>query len=98
MIPPRTLLRRQAAHNDAETIAEVVEKSGLPCASVQQFMLQGRGTYPDDPHHLYIQPGAGWLKTGSGSREDSQLQTRVWNGYEDDNPCRDAPIPGNLRR
>jgi predicted AlkP superfamily pyrophosphatase or phosphodiesterase len=60
--PAENLVKETGRHNDAETIAEVVEKSGLPCASVQQFMLQGRGTYPDDPHHLYIQPGAGWLK------------------------------------
>ncbi|MGI6539388.1 MAG: alkaline phosphatase family protein [Bacillota bacterium] len=60
--PVENLVKETGRHNDAETIAEVVEKSGLPCASVQQFMLQERGTYTDDPYHLYIQPGAGWLK------------------------------------
>jgi predicted AlkP superfamily pyrophosphatase or phosphodiesterase len=42
---------------EAETIAEAVAASGLSTASVQQFMLRGRGTADDDPLHLYIQPG-----------------------------------------
>lgn len=42
---------------EAETIAEVAAASGLSTASVQQFMLRGRGTADDDPLHLYIQPG-----------------------------------------
>lgn len=44
-------------HNDAETIAETASACGLTTASVQQFMLQGRGTSEEDPSHLYIQPG-----------------------------------------
>lgn len=43
--------------NYAETIAEAVAASGLSTASVQQFMLQDRGTTASDPRHLYIQPG-----------------------------------------
>ncbi|MEA4884701.1 MAG: alkaline phosphatase family protein [Clostridia bacterium] len=43
--------------NLAETIAEAASASGLSTASVQQFMLQDRGTSDDDPRHLYIQPG-----------------------------------------
>ncbi|HAI85531.1 MAG TPA: hypothetical protein DCL63_00895, partial [Firmicutes bacterium] len=42
---------------EAETIAEVAAASGLSTASVQQFMLLGRGTADNDPMHLYIQPG-----------------------------------------
>jgi hypothetical protein len=58
----KTSLRRPAVTMTLRPLPRVVEKSGLPCASVQQFMLQERGTYTDDPYHLYIQPGAGWLK------------------------------------
>jgi predicted AlkP superfamily pyrophosphatase or phosphodiesterase len=43
--------------NNAETIAEAAASSGLSTASVQQFMLQDRGTSASDPRHLYIQPG-----------------------------------------
>ena len=43
--------------NNAETIAEAASASGLSTASVQQFMLQDRGTSASDPLHLYIQPG-----------------------------------------
>lgn len=43
--------------NNAETIAEAAAASGLSTASVQQFMLQDRGTSASDPRHLYIQPG-----------------------------------------
>ena len=42
---------------EAETIAEAAADSGLSTASVQQFMLNGRGTDGNDPMHLYIQPG-----------------------------------------
>lgn len=43
--------------NNAETISEAAAASGLSTASVQQFMLQDRGTSASDPRRLYIQPG-----------------------------------------
>jgi len=48
--------------NSAETIAEAAERSGLTTASVQQFTLRGRGTYPDNPQHLYVEPGGGMAR------------------------------------
>ncbi|MFZ5925776.1 MAG: alkaline phosphatase family protein [Bacillota bacterium] len=60
--PSANLVKQTGRDNAAETIAEAVASSGLSCASVQQFMLDGRGTYPDDPSHLYIQPGGPWQR------------------------------------
>ncbi len=51
------IVRGAGRTGEAETIAEAAAASGLSTASVQQFMLQGRGTADDDPLHLYIQPG-----------------------------------------
>ncbi|MBC7084479.1 MAG: alkaline phosphatase family protein [Firmicutes bacterium] len=60
--PVENLVKQTGRENAAETIAEAVERSGLSCASVQQFVLDGRGTYPSDPSHLYIQPGGPWRR------------------------------------
>ncbi|MEW6301608.1 MAG: alkaline phosphatase family protein, partial [Thermodesulfobacteriota bacterium] len=60
--PVENLVKQTGRDNAAETIAEAVERSGLSCASVQQFTLDGRGTYPSDPSHLYIQPGGPWRR------------------------------------
>lgn len=54
---PSNTVRGTGRTCEAETIAEAVAASGLSTAAVQQFMLRGRGTYDDDPMHLYIQPG-----------------------------------------
>ncbi len=55
--PLDNIVRGTGRTCEAETIAEVAAASGLSTASVQQFMLLGRGTADDDPMHLYIQPG-----------------------------------------
>lgn len=60
--PVENLVKQTGRDNAAETIAEAVERSDLSCASVQQFTLDGRGTYPSDPSHLYIQPGGPWRR------------------------------------
>lgn len=54
------VVKQMDRENSAETIGEVIAESGLPSASVQQFALQGRGTWPDDPHNLYVQPAGSW--------------------------------------
>lgn len=54
------IVKQTGRENAAETIAEAVEASGMSCASVQQFTLDGRGAYARDPSHLYIQPGGPW--------------------------------------
>ncbi|MGE5592456.1 MAG: alkaline phosphatase family protein [Betaproteobacteria bacterium] len=58
--PADNLVKQTGRDNAAETIAEAVEASGMSCASVQQFTLDGRGTYARDPSHLYLQPGGPW--------------------------------------
>ncbi len=60
--PVENIVKQTGRDNSAETIAEAVERSGLSCASVQQFTLDRRGTYPSDPSHLYIQPGGPWRR------------------------------------
>lgn len=60
--PVENLVKQTGRDNAAETIAEAVERSGLSCASVQQFTLKGRGTYPSDPSHLYTEPGGPWRR------------------------------------
>ena len=60
--PVENIVIQTGRDNSAETIAEAVERSGLSCASVQQFTLDGRGTYPSDPSHLYIEPGGPWRR------------------------------------
>ena len=59
---PGNIVRGTGRICEAETIAEAVAASGLSTASVQQFMLRGRGTSDDDPLHLYIQPGGRFEK------------------------------------
>ncbi len=54
------IVRQMDRENSSETIAEVVAESGLSSASVQQFTLYRRGTWPDDPSHLYVQPSGSW--------------------------------------
>jgi len=58
--PPENVVRQMNRENSSETIGEVVAKSGFSSASVQQFALEGRGTWADDPRHLYVQPSGPW--------------------------------------
>lgn len=58
--PLENVVKQMNRENPSETIAEVVAKSGLSSASVQQFALEGRGTWADDPRHLYVQPSGSW--------------------------------------
>jgi predicted AlkP superfamily pyrophosphatase or phosphodiesterase len=58
--PLENIVKQMSRENSSETIAEVVAKSGLSSASVQQFALEGRGTWVDDPRHLYVQPSGSW--------------------------------------
>jgi len=58
--PSENVVEQMNRENSSETIAEVVAESGLPSASVQQFALEGRGTWPNDPRHLYVQPSGSW--------------------------------------
>jgi arylsulfatase A-like enzyme len=51
------LLRQTDRGNAAETLGEVFARAGLPTASVQQFVLLDRGTWWDNPRHLYLEPG-----------------------------------------
>ena len=51
------IVKQTRRDNSAETLAEAASKQGLKVASVQQFMVQDRGTSYEDPSHLYIQPG-----------------------------------------
>ncbi|MGE5571751.1 MAG: alkaline phosphatase family protein [Bacteroidota bacterium] len=60
--PVENIVKQTGRDNCAETIAEAVERSGLSCASVQQFTLDGRGAYPSSPSHLYLQPGGPWRR------------------------------------
>jgi|CZCA01.1.fsa_nt_gi predicted AlkP superfamily pyrophosphatase or phosphodiesterase len=54
------VVKQMNRENSSETIGEVVAESGLSSASIQQFALEGRGTWPDDPRHLYVQPSGSW--------------------------------------
>ncbi|MGE5552522.1 MAG: alkaline phosphatase family protein [Betaproteobacteria bacterium] len=56
------LLHQTGRENAAETIAEVFARAGLPTASVQQFVLLGRGAWWDNPRHLYLEPGGGFAE------------------------------------
>lgn len=58
--PVDNLVKGTWRENNAQTIAEVFKEAGMPVASVQQFMLLGRGAYWENPHYLYIQPGGDW--------------------------------------
>ncbi|HHY12981.1 MAG TPA: sulfatase-like hydrolase/transferase, partial [Firmicutes bacterium] len=58
--PIENVVKQMNRENSSETIAEVVAESGLSSASVQQFALYGRGAWPDDPSHLYVQPSGSW--------------------------------------
>ena len=53
-------VKQMGRENSSETIAEVVAESGFSSVSVQQFALYRRGTWPDDPYHLYVQPSGSW--------------------------------------
>lgn len=56
------IVKQTRRDNSAETLAEAASKQGLKVASVQQFMVQDRGTSYDDPSHLYIQPSGSFQK------------------------------------
>jgi predicted AlkP superfamily pyrophosphatase or phosphodiesterase len=58
--PLENVVKQMNRENSSETIAEVLAESGLSSASVQQFALEGRGTWADDPGHLYVQPSGPW--------------------------------------
>ncbi len=58
--PLENVVKQMNRENSSETIAEVVAESGLPSASIQQFALEGRGTWANDPRHLYVQPSGSW--------------------------------------
>ena len=81
--PLENVVKQMNRENSSETIGEVVVERGLSSASVQQFALEGRGTWSDDPRHLYVQPSGSWhnrvaeaikilkqeeVKTGDGQR------------------------------
>jgi hypothetical protein len=56
------IVKQTRRDNSAETLAEAASKQGLKVASVQQFMVQDRGTSYEDPSHLYIQPSGSFQK------------------------------------
>jgi len=43
--------------NRAQTVAQVLKEQQIPCLSIQQFALEGKGCSLDDPQYLYVQPG-----------------------------------------
>lgn len=77
------VVKQMNRENLSETIGEVVAERGLSSASVQQFALNGRGTWHDNPRHLYVQPSGPWhTRVAEAIRILKQEEVAAGNGQK----------------